>query len=113
MQEHRQHFRYMFPETAKTVCTDNKGRRLIPIDISDGGIGFYAEVDYPSGSVEEIHLLEFMTIKVKVNHSVPGGRGDGGGKPLFKIGAEFVDYNLTPQKLIEFLEVNMLKGSFD
>jgi len=111
MQEQRQHFRYQFPQTTNTICTDDKGRRLIPIDISDGGIGFYAETSRKVGTIENIHLLDFVSLQVKITNEFPGQRGGDDKTPLYKVGAIFVDCNLTPQKFIEFLEVNMLKGS--
>ncbi|HSG06356.1 MAG TPA: PilZ domain-containing protein [Nitrospiria bacterium] len=107
MQDKRKQFRYQFPQTTKTICSDEGGNRLIPLDISDGGIGFYAEREHAAGTVEIIHLLEFVTVEIKINNCIPAGPS---GK-MFKIGAEFVDYTLTPQKLIEFLEMNMLKGN--
>ena len=112
MKDQRKYFRYQFPDMDNTICTDDEGRRLLPIDISHGGIGFRTENKRKVGTVEEIHLLEFLSVKVRIMFCSPLDKNDDSEK-LFKVGAEFQDYILTPAKLIEFLEIHMITPKDD
>lgn len=110
MKDQRKYFRYRFPEAMDDICTDDSGHTLQPFDISHGGMAFYSSREFQTGLIEKIHLLEFLSLDVLVKFSQPLD-GDGPPGANFKIGVEFVDFILTPQKLIEFLEIHLMKSS--
>lgn len=106
MKDQRKYFRYQFPGDVGVICTDDQDRTLIPIDISHGGLGFWSAREFQIGSTEKIHLLEFISLNVFVKFSQQTG-ADAPPAKAYKIGVEFVDYILTPQKLIEYLEIHL------
>ena len=107
MKELRKYFRYRFPESLGDICADDSGHPLHPFDISHGGVAFYSGREFQVGSIEKIHLLEFLSLDVLVKFVQPAGEGAPPGAD-YKIGVEFVDFILSPQKLIEFLEIHLL-----
>ena len=108
MNEKREYFRYQFPAKIGSICTDERGIELTPFDISHGGIGFFSSRQHVVGAVEKIILLEFLSLDIRIKFCSPW-ENDGSPEPVFKIGGEFVDFVLTPQKLIEFLEIHLTK----
>lgn len=110
MEDQRQFFRYDFPDTVKAVSSDGQGRLLIPYNISNGGVGFYSGTEIEEGATEKFNLMDFLSIMVVVKHCEPlDGEREFAGGTMYKIGAEFDNYTLTPEKLIEFLEYHMSK----
>ncbi len=110
MENQRQFFRYDFPETVKSVSSDGQGRLLIPFNISHGGVGFYSGAEIVEGTTGIFNLMDFLSISVLIKHCEPvDGKGEFSGQTMYKIGAEFENYTLTPEKLIEFLENHLPK----
>ena len=110
MENQRQYFRYDFPDTMKSISSDGQGRLLIPFNISNGGVGFYSGAEIKEGAAATFNLMEFLSLSVKIKYCEPvDGKGEFSGQTMYKIGAEFENYSLTPEKLIEFLEHHMPK----
>ncbi len=105
--EQRKYFRYQFPRMPEVIATDEQDYPIEMIDISHGGLGFYSSREHPAGGTETVHLLNFKSLQVKIKFCAPTGNTDVPGR-AYKVGAEFVEFILTPQNLIEYLEMHMM-----
>lgn len=83
---------------------------MVPFNISNGGVGFFSGAEIKEGTTETFNLMDFLSVSVLIKHCEPmDGKGDFSGQTMYKIGAEFENYNMTPEQLIEFLEHHLPK----